>query len=191
MKSHKLKILSLTLIAILAQGTCTVFAANSKDGYTKDELDNIEPGFEWKDIDKSNYKVDSYINNFSSATTPEEAAKNDKNSSNTSSTTTTATNSTTDSNTGNIIVSTVPSTGRNGDFWGKTKDGKWILIEQGVPVSGWKSVRNKWYYMDADGVMQTGWINDGETWYYLNSDGSMAYNTYVDGYYLNWNGEMQ
>lgn len=45
--------------------------------------------------------------------------------------------------------------------------------------------------MDSNGVMQTGWINDGNNWYYLNSDGSMAYNTYVGGYYLDWNGVMQ
>ncbi|WP_297421957.1 cell wall-binding protein [Clostridium sp.] len=190
MKSNKLKILSLAIITVLTQGACTVYAASSSTTYSKDDLNNLEPGFEYKDIDKSNYKVNSYVNSFSSAITPEEAAKNDTNSSSTS-TATTATSSTTDSNTGNIIVSTVPSTGMKGDFWGKTKDGKWILIEQGVPVSGWKNVKGKWYYMDADGVMQTGWINDGETWYYLNSDGSMAYNTYVDGYYLNWDGAMQ
>ncbi|MFW2490046.1 cell wall-binding protein [Clostridium chromiireducens] len=188
MKSNKIKIVSLVIAAILAQGTCATFAATSKDSdYTKDELNNLEPGFEWKDVNKSNYKVNSYKNSFSSTQTPETGndSGNDK-----SDSTSTATNTTVESNLGNVIVSSTPSTGRKGDFWGKTKDGKWILIEQGTPASGWRNVRGQWYYMDADGVMQTGWINDGETWYYLNSNGSMAYNTYVDGYYLDWNGAM-
>lgn len=187
MKSNKLKILALAIVVVVAQGTCTTYAASSKDDdYTKDELNNLEPGFEWKDISKSNYKVNSYKNTFSSAQKPEE----DDDESDEQSNTTSTTNTTIESNMGNIIVSSSPSTGRKGDFWGKTKDGKWILIEQGTPASGWRNVRGKWYYMDADGVMQTGWINDGETWYYLKSDGSMAYNTYVDGYYLDWNGAM-
>lgn len=181
MKRNKLKILSLALVAVLAQGTC-VYAASDKT-YTKDELDNLTPGFDSKDIAKSNYKVSSDTNTFSS---PQQSTNTVDD---TSSTTTTATNATaTDSAPGNIIVSTMPSTGIKGDFWGKTKDGKWILIDQGIPASGWRNVRGKWYYMDADGVMQTGWINDEENWYFLQSDGSMAHNTYIGGYYFDSDG---
>lgn len=181
MKRNKLKILSLALVAVLIQGTC-VYAAGDKT-YTKDELENLTPGFEAKDIDKSNYKVSSDKNNFSSTQQSTDTTEDT-----TSTTTTTTVTTATDSAPGNEIVSTTPSTGRKGDFWGKTKDGKWILIEQGVPVSGWKNIKGKWYYMDADGVMQTGWINNGEKWYFLQSDGIMAYNTYIGGYYLGWDG---
>jgi hypothetical protein len=191
MKKNKLRILALTLVTILIQGTCTYAATSSKDPeYTKDELNNLTPGFEPTDIDKSNYKVNSYKNSFSSAQTPSVDNSTSNTSTNTSSTTTNTTVNT-NANSGNVIVSTSPSTGNKGDFWGKTTDGKWILIEQGVPATGWRAVRGKWYYMDSDGVMQTGWLNDGENWYYLNSDGSMAYNTIVDGYYLDWSGAMQ
>lgn len=187
MKSNKLRILTLALAAVLVQGTCVYAASSKDDDYTKDELNNLEPGFEWKDINKSNYKVNSYTNSFSSAQTAEKDEEKEESSTKTTSTS----NNTIESNIGNVIVSTTPSTGIRGDFWGKTSNGKWILIQQGVPVSGWKMVRGKWYYMDPDGVMQTGWINDGDTWYYLNSDGSMAYNTWVGGYYLDWSGAMQ
>ena len=67
MKSNKLRILTLTIVAVLAQGTCTYAA--SKDTYTKDELNNLTPGFESTDIAKSNYNVNSYTNSFSSAQT--------------------------------------------------------------------------------------------------------------------------
>lgn len=190
MKKNKIRILTLAIIAVLAQGTC-VYAASSKDDtYTKDELNNMEPGYEWSDIDKSNYKVKTSINSYSSEKTPEQVAKEDSSTTSTTSTTANST-STIEVNTGNVIVSTAPSTGIKGDYWGKTSSGKWILLQQGVPVSGWKAVRGTWYYMDPDGVMQTGWINDGRNWYYLNSGGDMAYNTYVGGYYLGWNGAMR
>jgi hypothetical protein len=189
MKKNKFRILSLAIIAVLAQGTCVY--ATSEDTYTKDELNNLEPGYDYKDIKKSDYKVNSYINDYSSTKTPEQAAK--ENDSSTSTTTTATTTSTADTGTGagNAIVSTSPSTGVKGDYWGKTSGGKWILLEQGVPVSGWKAVRGKWYYMDPDGEMQVGWMNDGENWYYLRASGEMAYNTIVDGYYLDGNGVMQ
>lgn len=186
MKRNKLKILSLVLVAALAQGTCVHAASSSDKTYTKDELQNLTPGFEANDIAKSNYKVSSNKNTFSSSQQTTDTTTSDTT---TTTTTTTTTDTTaTDSAPANQIVSTTPSTGIKGDFWGKTKDGKWILIEQGVPVSGWRNVKGKWYYMDADGVMQTGWINDGETWYFLQSDGSMAYNTYIGAYYLNSDG---
>lgn len=185
MKSNKLRILALTIVAVLAQGTCTYAASTTKGKYTNDELNNLTPGFESTDIAKSNYKVNSYTNSFSSAQTQ------DKTTNTTTATTAKTVNNTKDSKDGNVIVSTAPSTGVEGDFWGKTSDGKWILLEQGVPVSGWKMVRGKWYYMDADGVMQTGWVNYGQTWYYLNSGGDMAYDTYIGSYYVDSSGAMQ
>lgn len=191
MRSKKLRILTLAIAAILVQGTYVYAATSTKEEtYTQEELDNLTPGWDGQEnVNKSKYKVDSYKNTFSSTKSPYDTEDDDSSSSD--STTATTTNTTVDANAGNVIVSTSPSTGRKGDFWGKTKEGKWILIEQGVPASGWRNVRGTWYYMDADGVMQTGWLNDGQTWYYLNSDGSMAYNTYVDGYYLNRSGAMQ
>ncbi|EHI99448.1 cell wall binding repeat-containing protein [Clostridium sp. DL-VIII] len=189
MKKNKLRILTFALIAALAQGTCAYAASSSSskddDDYTKEELENLTPGWEKDDINKSNYNVSSYKNSFASTQTDDEDDEEDKKDDTSTTTTTTVAD-----NIGNIIDSTAPSTGNRGDFWGRTKDGKWILIQQGVPATGWQSVRGKWYYMDADGVMQTGWINNGTTWYYLNSDGSMAYNTYVDGYYLGEDGAM-
>lgn len=186
MKSNKFRILTLAVVAVLAQGTCAYAANSSKDDYTKEELNNREPGWEKDDINKSNYNVDSYKNTFSSAQTVDENKKEEK-----KTTSTTIASTTIESNMGNIPVSTIPSTGRAGDFWAKTSDGKWLLLEQGVPVSGWKMVREKWYYMDPDGVMQTGWVNDGDKWYFLNSGGDMAYNTYIGGYYVGWDGAMQ
>ena len=189
MKNNKIRILTLAIIAVLAQGTCVYAKSSTEDGYTKEELDNRQPGYEWADIDKSNQKVSADINSYSSRKTPQQVAEEEDTTTTTTTTTSTGT-TTTESNTGNVIVSTLPSTGVRGDYWGKTSSGKWVLLEKGVPVSGWKQVKGTWYYMDPDGVMQTGWINDGANWYYLNSGGDMAYNTYVGGYYLDRNGVM-
>lgn len=188
MKIKKLRILTLAIAVVLAQGTCVYAASSSGEDYTKEELDNLTPGFGSKDKDKSNYKINSYTNSFSS---PQTSDKEDDEKEDTDKKSTKTSTNTIESNMGNIIVSTAPSTGIQGDFWGKTPDGKWILLEQGVPVSGWKMVRGKWYYMDAEGVMQTGWVNSNDTWYYLKPSGEMAYNTVVDGYYLDWSGAMQ
>lgn len=185
MTSNKLRILALSLVAVLAQGTCT-YAASTTEDYTKDELNNREPGWENNDINKSNYNVNSQKNSFSSAQTKDSTTTDT-----TTSTTTATTTNTVESNVGDVPESTIPSTGNKGDFWGKSSDGKWTLYEQGVPVSGWKMVRGKWYYMDPNGVMQTGWINDEQTWYYLNSGGDMAFNTYVGNFYVDSSGAMQ
>lgn len=187
MKITKLKILTLALAVVLSQGTCVYAASSSSGDYSKEELENLTPGFEWKDKDKSNYKVNSYTNSFSGSQTSDQEDDEKDTSTKTSKTST----NTIDSNLGNVIVSTAPSTGVQGDFWGKTADGKWILLEQGIPVNGWRYVRGNWYYMDAEGVMQTGWVNYNDTWYYLKPSGEMAYNTVVDGYYLDWSGAAQ
>ena len=189
MKNNKFRILTLVIVGVLAQGTSVYAASSTTDGYSKEEMEQRQPGYEWADIDKSNQNVASHINSFSSTKTPEQLAKDSSTSSTTS--TKTPTTTATDSNPGNTIVSTTPSTGMKGDYWGKTSNKKWILIEKGVPVSGWKLVSGSWYHMDPDGVMETGWINDGEKWYYLNASGEMAYDTIIDGHYIDSNGVMQ
>ena len=75
--------------------------------------------------------------------------------------------------------------------WFKDSDNKWYhLGVSGDMTTGWfKDSNNKWYHLGASGAMTIGWLKDTDRkWYYLNSDGSMAYDTYIDGYYVNSNG---
>lgn len=76
--------------------------------------------------------------------------------------------------------------------WFKDTDGKWYYLDSnsGEMKTGWiKDNNNKWYRLENSGAMVTGWSKDNDgKWYYLNSDGSMAYDTYIDGYYVNSNG---
>lgn len=188
MKSKKIKVLYFAIAAILVQSTC-VYAASSKDSYSQDDLNNIQPGFGWEDIYKSNYKVNTSVNSYSSTKTPKEMAE--ELGSDTKNTTNTSTTDKDIMKPQNIIASTQPSVGGNGNYWGKTASGKWMLFEQGVPVTGWKEVGGKWYYMDLEGIMQTDWVNDGANWYYLYLSGEMARNTYIGQYYLGWDGAMQ
>ena len=75
--------------------------------------------------------------------------------------------------------------------WFKDSDNKWYhLGTSGAMTIGWlKDSNNKWYHLGTSGAMTIGWLKDTDgKWYYLNSDGSMAYDTYINGYYVNSNG---
>lgn len=186
MKNNKIKTLVLVVAAILVQSS-SVYAASTK---TKDEdLDNITPGFQQEDIQKSNDRVNSFTNTFTGSQVKEDNT-NQSTTNNQSTTANSGSGATTKNNIANTILSTQTSTGVDGDFWGITKEGKWILIEQGVPVIGWEIVNGSWYYMDANGVMQTGWLNYNGEWYYLKNNGQMAANTIIDGYILNSDGAL-
>lgn len=179
MKTDKFKILSLVFAGLVMQGTCA-FAASSSEGYEKEELDNLQPGWSWVDKDKSNYRVNSYKNTFSSIEPPAKEEEKDEQ---------------TDSivfdqitqPTENVVQSTW---GSSGLCWARMADESWMLLNDGAPQIGWKLVNGSWYYMNSNGIMQTGWINDNGTWYYLYASGEMASNTYIDGYYLGASGAM-
>ena len=67
--------------------------------------------------------------------------------------------------------------------WTQNDAGQWLYYENGKPVTGWKQVDGKWYFLDTAGIMQSGgWKQIGGKWYYLYADGSMAVNTKIDGY---------
>ena len=182
MKSNRLRIFSLALAALVMQGTCAFAASSKSSEYDKEELENLQPGWSWTDKDKSNYKVNSYKNTFSSKEPPtkdDDDEDSDKN--------TKVTFDQIGPTTGNAVQS---PWGNSGLYWAKMADGSWMLLQNGVPQTGWKLVNSKWYYMNSNGIMQTGWLNDGGTWYYLYGSGEMAANTYVDGYYLGSSGAM-
>lgn len=65
--------------------------------------------------------------------------------------------------------------------WTQNDVGQWLYYENGKPVTGWKLVDGKWYYLDTAGLMQAGgWKQIGGKWYYLYTDGSMAFSTKID-----------
>ena len=67
--------------------------------------------------------------------------------------------------------------------WTQNDAGQWLYYENGKPITGWKQVDGKWYYLDTAGLMQSGgWKQIGGKWYYLYADGSMAVSTKIDGY---------
>lgn len=79
--------------------------------------------------------------------------------------------------------------------WVKNNDGSWSYKNlDGTNALGWFKDNNKWYYSNSNGIMVTGWLKDGLDWYYLNQSGDMKTGWFndVDGkwYYLNENGKM-
>ena len=50
---------------------------------------------------------------------------------------------------------------------------KWCLEENGILLTGWQQVDNKWYYLNPNGTMATGWVQIEDKWFYLNKDGVM------------------
>lgn len=68
--------------------------------------------------------------------------------------------------------------------------GIWYYMNSlGRMVTGWNYINNYWYYMNSSGEMQKGWQNIGGVWYYMYSSGEMAANTWIENYYVNYNGE--
>lgn len=62
----------------------------------------------------------------------------------------------------------------------------------GVMFTGWIHRNNKTYYCDYDGTMAEGWKSiDDNLYYFYPGSGQMATNAYVDGYYLNNDGQRQ
>ena len=78
--------------------------------------------------------------------------------------------------------------------WWEIGDKLYYFDDDGVVVTGMKTIVGATYYFDEDGVMQTGFQTvDGKT-YYFNTDGEMQTDWQtVEGlrYYFNENGEMQ
>ena len=89
----------------------------------------------------------------------------------------------------------------DGDYAWKSTAGEWVgdqyIDTDGLPLSGWQFIDNKWYYLnpandnkrakgffkdsqgywyftDSNGVMQKGWQEVNGTWYYFDDDGIMV-----------------
>ena len=55
----------------------------------------------------------------------------------------------------------------------------------------WQQDAKGWWYQNEDGTYPaSSWEEINGNWYYFHPDGYMAYNTWVDGYYLNNDGVM-
>ncbi len=73
-------------------------------------------------------------------------------------------------------------------FEPSSTDGKAVML------TGWKYIDGKWFYFNPNsdgykGLMKRAcWAYIDGYWYYFYYDGTMAYNTYIDGYYVNSNG---
>ena len=71
---------------------------------------------------------------------------------------------------------------------------KWYYFDdQGYMADGWILKNQKWYYLSpvsdqTQGMMCTGWQMIKGKWYYLNEDGDLAVNTWIDHYYVNFEG---
>lgn len=65
----------------------------------------------------------------------------------------------------------------------------------GIMRTGWQKINGYWYYFNTssdngvEGMMRFGWQEINGKWYYFYSTGEMAESTYINGYYVNYNGE--
>ncbi|WP_244835406.1 cell wall-binding protein [Clostridium sp. BJN0001] len=195
----KYKIISiLSLLALLSPCINVHVYADDNEKYkptdvTMEDYSNpVTPGFN-NEIEKSEEYTDSFISAFNQNEIKKTDNEDENNSSNEDEKSDVYVyyNKPADFKVDYDIVSSCPSTGNRGDFWGQTNDGKWICIVNGLPATGWKNIGGTWYYMDYDGIMQTGWVNVGQYWYYFYPSGAMAYNTWIGNYYLGYNGDMR
>lgn len=75
------------------------------------------------------------------------------------------------------------------------RDGKWYYMNtldnslQGAMFTGWIRRDQKTYYADYNGEMVEGWYQiDGSWYYFYPGSGEMAYNTEIDGFYVDSDG---
>ncbi|MFJ5713600.1 metallophosphoesterase [Neobacillus sp. NPDC093127] len=76
----------------------------------------------------------------------------------------------------------------------KWEEGKWRFFSDGVRVTGWQKIDDKWYLFLKDGFMHTGWYESGSKKYYLNDNGAMQIGwKEIDGvlYYFSSDGSVQ
>ena len=182
-----MKIIKFTafLLCVFIIQSSSVIAKSSNNDYSKEELRNLTPGWSNSYKDKSEQKINSDRNPFSTLVIDDDDDDDDDKEN--------EENKYDQINTpeGTSVIDVSHSTGRINDFWGQTPEGDWMLIDNGTPVVGWKLVKGYWYYMNDSGIMQTGWIRYNGDWYCLYSDGKMARNTNVYGYYVDNNGVMR
>lgn len=80
----------------------------------------------------------------------------------------------------------------NGDMalgWRQVNGIWYFLTDSGIMAKGWRLIDGEWYYFDGSGALLTNrWLYSGGEWYYLLDDGKMAYDTTIDGYYVNAGG---
>ncbi len=70
-------------------------------------------------------------------------------------------------------------------------DNKWYYFDNNSNFAqGWKKIGNTWYYFDDFGKMMTGWQLIDGTYYYFENNGAMAANKWVGNYYLQADGSM-
>lgn len=73
--------------------------------------------------------------------------------------------------------------------WIKHDRSWYYLNADGSKAKGWLKDNGNWYYLSpAYGEMQTGWVRLEDNYYYMYPSGEMAYNTTIDGHYLNSEG---
>lgn len=65
----------------------------------------------------------------------------------------------------------------------------------GIMRTGWQKINGYWHYFNKSasegivGIMKKGWQKiDGKWYYFYYDNGRMAYNTWIDGYYVNSSG---
>jgi len=68
-------------------------------------------------------------------------------------------------NTSGSAVNSASSLSANTGWNGAT--GSWKYLINGIPVTGWKMINNKWYYFNPSGIMQTGWYTDTDGHKYI------------------------
>lgn len=78
--------------------------------------------------------------------------------------------------------------------WKWVKDDWYYLDDMGAVKTGWQQIDKTWYYMDENGIMQTGWQQIDGKYYYFREDGAMWKYWLEDGgiwYYFAPNGMLQ
>jgi len=77
--------------------------------------------------------------------------------------------------------------------WINKGNGNWDYIaEDGARPSKWVASGPNWYYVKNGVMLRNSWIaqnSEGRIWYYVDNDGKMVKNTWINGYFIDNNGQ--
>lgn len=88
-----------------------------------------------------------------------------------------------------LLFSIIPVKNVYADGWANDASKRFWYTEGGSYATGWKNIKNDWYFFDTNGYrVDNNWVKNGSKWYFVDAGGRMIKDSTVDGYCLDSNG---
>lgn len=88
-----------------------------------------------------------------------------------------------------LTITLVSTVSVSAGTWVDNGNSTWTYLnEDGENLTGWIDDGDHKYYLNEDGSRKTGWHKTKGSWYYFEENGTLAADTWVDNYYVDFEG---